>query len=71
MAKQANIEVEGTVIKASGGGLYDVRLDNDFEVKCHLNGKMKKFKIRILPSDSVVVEMSPYDLSKGRITLRK
>ena len=47
MAKQANIEVEGTVVKASGGGLYDVEIDNGFRVKCHLNGKMKKFKIRI------------------------
>ena len=45
MAKQENIEVEGTVVKASGGGLYDVEIDNGFRVKCHLNGKMKKFKI--------------------------
>ena len=71
MAKQANIEAEGTVVKASGGGLYDVQLENDFIVKCHLNGKMKKFKIRILPGDAVIVEMSPYDLTKGRIILRK
>ena len=71
MAKQKNIEVEGTVVKASGGGLYDVQLDNGFNVKCHLNGKMKKFKIRILPGDEVKVEMSPYDLTKGRIVLRK
>ena len=48
MAKQENIESEGTIVKASGGGLYDVELDNGFIVKCHLNGKMKKFKIRLL-----------------------
>ena len=71
MAKQANIEVEGTVVKASGGGLYVVEIDNGFRVTCHLNGKMKKFMIRILPGDSVKVEMSPYDLTKGRIVLRK
>ena len=71
MAKQENIEVEGTVVKASGGGLYDVEIDNGFRVKCHLNGKMKKFKIRILPGDVVSIEMSPYDLTKGRIVLRK
>ena len=71
MAEQENIESEGTIVKASGGGLYDVELDNGFIVKCHLNGKMKKFKIRILPGDSVTIEMSPYDLTKGRIVLRK
>ena len=71
MAKQENIEVEGTIVKASGGGLYDVELDNGFRVKCHLNGKMKKFKIRILPGDAVTIEMSPYDLTIGRIVLRK
>tara|TARA_R110000803_G_scaffold153384_1_gene218304 strand:+ start:2958 stop:3173 length:216 start_codon:yes stop_codon:yes gene_type:complete len=71
MAKQTNITAEGTVVKASGGGLYDVQLENGIEIKCHLNGKMKKFKIRILPGDDVTVEMSPYDLTKGRITLRK
>ena len=71
MAKQANIEVEGTVVKASGGGLYDVEIDNGFSVKCHINGKMRKFKVRILPGDVVKIEMSPYDLTKGRIILRK
>ena len=71
MGKQANIESLGPVVKASGGGLYDVQLENGFIVKCHLNGKMKKFKIRILPGDEVTIEMSPYDLTKGRIILRK
>jgi translation initiation factor IF-1 len=71
MAKQANIESLGTVVKASGGGLYHVELENGFKVLCHLNGKMKKFKIRILPGDDVTIEMSPYDLTKGRIILRR
>ena len=71
MGKQANIEVSGTVTKACGGGLYDVELENGHSIKCHMNGKMKKFRIRVLPGDSVAVEMSPYDLTKGRIVLRK
>tara|TARA_R110000851_G_scaffold326407_2_gene495046 strand:+ start:5048 stop:5263 length:216 start_codon:yes stop_codon:yes gene_type:complete len=71
MAKQANITVNGTITKAAGGGLYDVELESGHSIKCHLNGKMNKFRIRVLPGDDVEVEMSPYDLTKGRITLRK
>lgn len=71
MGKQDVIKVEGTVQKALSNGNFSVELDNGHELTCHLNGTMRKNFIRIIPGDRVEVELSPYDLSKGRITYRK
>jgi len=71
MAKtEEKIEVEGTVIEALKATQFRVRLDNDHEVLAYLSGKMRKYYIRILLGDRVRVEMSPYDLSRGRIVYR-
>jgi translation initiation factor IF-1 len=64
------IVVEGLVVEALPGTQFKVRLDNGHEVLAYLSGKMRKFYIRILLGDRVKVEMSPYDLSRGRITYR-
>ena len=64
------IVVEGVVVEALPGTQFKVRLDNGHEVLAYLSGKMRKFYIRILLGDRVKVEMSPYDLSRGRITYR-
>ena len=71
MAKSdEKIQVEGMVIEALPGTQFRVRLDNDHEVLAYLSGKMRKYYIRILLGDRVRVEMSPYDLSRGRIVYR-
>jgi translation initiation factor IF-1 len=71
MAKdEGKIQVEGTVIEALPGTQFKVRLENDHEVLAYLSGKMRKYYIRILLGDKVRVEMSPYDLSRGRIVYR-
>jgi len=70
MAKQAAIEQDGTVIEALPNALFRVELENGHVIIAHISGKMRKFYIRILPGDRVKVEMSPYDLTKGRITFR-
>jgi len=70
MAKQKSIEVEGIVTEALGNSLFRVELENGHIIICHISGKMRKFYIRIIPGDKVKVEMSPYDLTKGRITFR-
>ena len=71
MAKdEGKIQVEGTVIEALPGTQFKVRLDNSHEVLAYLSGKMRKYYIRILLGDRVRVEMSPYDLSRGRIVYR-
>ena len=71
MAKDDDkIQVEGMVIEALPGTQFRVRLDNGHEVLAYLSGKMRKYYIRILLGDRVRVEMSPYDLSRGRITYR-
>lgn len=70
MAKQAAVEVDGEVTEALGNGLYRVRLESGHEILAHLSGKMRMHYIKILPGDKVQVEMSPYDLTKGRITFR-
>jgi len=64
------LEIKGTVLESSKG-IFRVKLENDHVVIGHLSGKMKMHKIRVLPGDSVTVEISPYDLSKGRITRRE
>jgi translation initiation factor IF-1 len=72
MAKEEDkIQVEGTVIEALPGTQFRVRLDNGHEVLAYLSGRMRKYYIRILLGDSVRVEMSPYDLTRGRIIYRQ
>jgi len=68
--KEAGIEVEGTVREELAGGNYRVELDNKHSVLAYASGKMRKFRIRILLGDRVRVEMSPYDLTRGRISYR-
>jgi translation initiation factor IF-1 len=70
MAKQGSIEQDGTIIEALSNAMFRVELQNGHEVICHISGKMRMHYIKILPGDKVKLEMSPYDLSKGRITLR-
>lgn len=71
MAKEEAIEVEGTVLEPLPNAMFRVELDNGHKVLAHVSGKMRKFFIRILPGDRVTVELSPYDLTRGRITYRK
>jgi len=70
MQKEKAIEVEGTVLEALPNAVFRVKLKNDHLILAHISGKMRKYFIRILPGDKVKVEMSPYDLTKGRITYR-
>ncbi len=70
MSKQDVITVEGEVIEALGNALFRVQLDNDLVITAHVSGKIRMNYIRILPGDKVKVEMSPYDLTKGRISKR-
>ena len=70
MAKQENIELDGTIIKALSNEMFHVELENGHIVTAHISGKMRKFYIKLLPGDKVKMEMSPYDLTKGRITFR-
>jgi|TARA_B100001540_G_scaffold157227_1_gene139269 translation initiation factor IF-1 len=70
MAKQANIELDGTITQALSNAMFRVELENGHEVTAHISGKMRKFYIKLLPGDKVKLEMSPYDLTKGRITYR-
>ena len=72
MAKEEEkIQVDGTIVEALPGTQFRVRLDNGHEVLAYLSGRMRKYYIRILLGDRVAVEMSPYDLSRGRITFRQ
>lgn len=64
------IEADGTVEECLPATTFRVRLQNDQVILCHLSGKMRKFRIRLLPGDEVKVEMTPYDLTKGRIVFR-
>ena len=70
MAKEEKIEVQGTVTKALPNAQFNVELENGHTVLAHISGKMRKYYIRILPGDKVTVELSPYDLTRGRITYR-
>lgn len=70
MAKQTNIEIDGTVIEALSNAMFRVELENGHVVTAHISGKMRMHYIKILPGDKVRLEMSPYDLSKARITFR-
>ena len=70
MAKEDAIEVDGVVQEALPNAMFLVELENGHTVLAHISGKMRKFYIRILPGDKVTMEMSPYDLTKARITWR-
>ncbi|MCG8692406.1 MAG: translation initiation factor IF-1 [Minwuiales bacterium] len=70
MAKEELLAFPGTVIEKLPNAMFRVKLENDHEIIAHTAGKMRKFRIRVLPGDKVEVEMSPYDLTKGRITYR-
>ena len=70
MAKQASIEQDGTIIEALSNAMFRVELENGHVLTAHIAGKMRMHYIRILPGDKVKLEMSPYDLTKGRITFR-
>jgi len=70
MPKQSTIEKEGVIIEALSNAMFRVELDNGHVIIAHISGKMRMHYIRILPGDKVRVEMSPYDLTKGRITFR-
>ena len=70
MAKEDCIEMEGVVLEALPNTMFRVELENGHTVTAHISGKMRKHYIRILTGDTVTVELTPYDLSKGRITYR-
>jgi len=70
MAKEDNIEMEGTVIETLPNTMFRVRLENGHMVTAHISGRMRKHYIRILTGDKVTVQVTPYDLTKGRITYR-
>ncbi|HIS37293.1 MAG: translation initiation factor IF-1 [Brachyspira sp.] len=64
------IEIEGVILESMPNAMFRVKLENDHEILAHISGKIRKNFIRILPGDRVKVEMTPYDLSRGRITFR-
>jgi len=70
MAKEEALEVEGVVIETLPNAMFRVELENGHRVLGHISGKMRKHFIRILPGDKVIIELSPYDLSRGRIVYR-
>lgn len=71
MAKEEGIEMEGTIVETLPNTLFRVKLDNGHVVTAHISGKMRKHYIRILLGDRVAMEMSPYDLTRARITFRQ
>ena len=70
MSKQAAIEIDGTIVEALSNAMFKVELENGHIIVAPISGKMRMHYIRILPGDKVRVEMSPYDLTKGRISFR-
>ena len=70
-SKSGKIEVEGTVVEPLPNAMFRVELDNKHQILAHISGRMRKFFIKISPGDKVTVELSPYDLTRGRITYRK
>ena len=70
IAKEEGIEVSGTVLEKFPGGMFSVELEQKQIVLAHLSGRLRKNRIRILPGDRVTLELSPYDLTRGRITYR-
>lgn len=70
MSKQDMLELEGVVVEALPNAIFQVKLENGHKILAHISGKLRMNYIRILPGDKVTVEVSPYDLTKGRITWR-
>ena len=70
MAKQSSIQQDGTIIESLSNAMFRVELESGHTITAHISGKMRMHYIKILPGDKVKVEMSPYDLTKGRITFR-
>ena len=70
MAKEEPIKVQGTVLETLPNAMFQVELENHHKVLAHISGKMRMHFIKILPGDTVTVELSPYDLTRGRITYR-
>ena len=70
MAKESAIEVDGEITETLPNAMFRVKLENGHEVLAHVSGKMRKYFIKILPGDTVTLEMSPYDLTRGRIVYR-
>jgi translation initiation factor IF-1 len=70
MAKEELLEFDGTIMELLPNATFRVKLENDHEIIAHTAGKMRRFRIRVLTGDKVLVEMTPYDLTKGRITYR-
>ena len=70
MPKEGSIEFQGVVLELLPNAMFKVKLENDQEILAHSSGKMRKNRIRVLAGDKVTVEMTPYDLTKGRITFR-
>ena len=71
MAKEDIIEIEGKVLEVLPGGKFKVELENKHVIEAHVSGKMRMNYIRVLPGDIVLIELSPYDLTRGRITYNK
>ncbi|MCK5235522.1 MAG: translation initiation factor IF-1 [Deltaproteobacteria bacterium] len=71
MSKEEAIEVEGTVMETLPNAMFRVELENGHKVLAHVSGKMRMYFIKILPGDKVTIELSPYDLTRGRITYRE
>jgi translation initiation factor IF-1 len=71
LAKEETVEFEGQVVEALPNAMFRVRLDNGHELLTHVAGKLRRYRIRILPGDRVRVEVSPYDLHRGRIVYRE
>ena len=70
MPKEGSIEFQGVVLELLPNAMFKVKLENDHEILAHSSGQMRKNRIRVLAGDKVTVEMTPYDLTKGRITFR-
>ncbi|MBS56450.1 MAG: translation initiation factor IF-1 [Rickettsiales bacterium] len=70
MPKEGSIEFQGVVLELLPNAMFKVKLENDHEILAHSSGRMRKNRIRVLAGDKVTVEMTPYDLTKGRITFR-
>jgi translation initiation factor IF-1 len=70
IATEAKIEMDGEVLEALGGGMFRVKLDNDHELIAYTAGKMRRYRIRMAPGDRISVQVSTYDLSRGRIVYR-
>jgi len=70
MAKEKNIEVDGKILETLPNAMFRVELENEHEVLAHVSGKMRMHYIKLLPGDKVKLELSPYDLTRGRITFR-